>query len=298
MDQWTTRRRLASGPRRVHPWPVSPLALVLALAAGSVAAPPATVAPEASPELCGLVARCGLGPPPASCPAAALPGVPEVAYDAERCRPARELAELGLSPADPRHAPLYRFLGERYQASFTVDGEVPLSEARLGFLLADVPLAARLVTHFQGTRYEAEYLDPSRRRFRASREDRLRGEAEEVAGGPAEGQVLYFGRGSSELGPWKLHGRGLVRADWGRARGGGLWYRVHLLASPANTAIDRVMKLGLFRRLVSDYVREVVEDLAEATRRLDASGDAALVQAGRWTPEERGKLTRLLALPR
>src|SRR5262245_19937895 len=50
------------------------------------------------PELCGLLARCGLAVDPAFCPAALSTGVKGVTYDDARCAEARDLRTRGLDP--------------------------------------------------------------------------------------------------------------------------------------------------------------------------------------------------------
>ena len=76
-----------------------------------------------------------------------------------------------MAPTDPVGSRLYRLLGRRYRASYTVDDRVALGEARLTFLMNDLPLAARLLTHFQRRRYEVRYLDDTRTHFWGRKED-------------------------------------------------------------------------------------------------------------------------------
>jgi hypothetical protein len=54
-----------------------------------------------SPELCGLLARCGLPVDPAFCPPALSAGVNGVTYDESRCAEARDLRARGVAPDDP-----------------------------------------------------------------------------------------------------------------------------------------------------------------------------------------------------
>ena len=93
---------------------------------------------------------------------------------------------------------------------YEVAGELPIGPQRLSYLVDDLPLAARLLTHFQGVKYSAEYLDADRSRVKASREGTMAAEAERVSGSTGEGLLYYFGNGTSRLGPWKLRGQALV----------------------------------------------------------------------------------------
>jgi hypothetical protein len=219
-----------------------------------------------------------------------------VDYDAERCEPARDLARRGVDPTDPASFRLFRFLGERYQVVYRLEGQLAISEARLNFLLDDVPLAAALLTHFQKTLYAAEYLDePPHRRFKARRGDTLDGEATRVAGGPADHDLVYFGRGTSRIGPWKMRGLGLVQVCYAAGTGGkGLRYQVRVVAAPVNAVVNLVMKTGIFRRILLGHVREVLNDVAGAGAKLEKGG---LGEGGPWSVEQKQKIADLLKLP-
>jgi len=257
--------------------------------------PPTLPSVAARTEFCSLLKRCGLSRP-AACTDELTRGAPGVDYDAERCGPARELGERGVDPTDPAAFRLFRFLGERYQAVYKLEGQVAISQARLEFLLQDLPLAAALLTHFQKTRYEAEYLDPPpHRRFRGRRGDNLDGDATVIAGSPAERDLVYFGRGTSQIGPWKLRGLGLVRVRYAAApRGKGVRYRVQVVAAPVNAVVNLVMKTGIFRRIVEGHIRDILEDVAEASAKLDQQG---LGQGGSWSAEQKERIADLLKLP-
>jgi hypothetical protein len=276
------------------------LALVLALSSATPSPAP-TPSPVPTPsatarlEYCSLLRKCGLGAP-RECTEGLTRGVPGVEYDAERCEMARELGQRGLDPADPASFRLFRFLGERYQVVYRLEGGLAISVARLNYLLDDLPLAAALLTHFQKTRYEAEYLDgPTRRRFKARRGDNLDGEATRVAGDPVGRDLVYFGRGSSKIGPWRMRGLGLVQVRYGAdPTGKGLRYDVRVVAAPINAVVNLMMKTGLFRRIVLGHIREILDDVAEAGGKLEKEGPGP---GGRWSAEQREKIAVLLRLP-
>ena len=272
------------------------LALALVGLAPTPSPAPSPPLPSAAARLeyCSLLRKCGLSVPPA-CTEPLTRGVPGVDYDAERCDAARELSRRGVDPADPASFRLFRFLGERYQVVYRLEGSVAISVARLDFLLEDLPLAAVLLTHFQKTRYEAEYLDgPARRRFKARRGDNLDGEATRVAGDPVGRDLVYFGRGASRIGPWRMRGLGLVQVRYATEPGGrGLRYDVRVVAAPVNAMVNLVMKTGIFRRILLGHVREVLDDVAEAGAKLEKQG----LGGGSWSAEQKEKIATLLRLP-
>jgi hypothetical protein len=249
-------------------------------------------------EFCGLVRGCGLPPGTVACPGASSAGVKGVEYDARRCEAPRALVARGVLPDAPRHHAVFRFLGRRYQVAYDVTGDLPLSPVRLSYLVEDLPLAARLLTHFQGVAYSAEYLDADRSRLKASRAGTLAAQAEQVSGSTGEGVLYYYGNGTSQLGPWKLRGQALVEVRYQPAPSGrGLRYRVRILASPANAVINAFMNLGLFKSVLRRKVEEVLLDITEASAKLDRQGVTGLTAAAGWSDDEKRRVAALLARP-
>jgi len=268
-------------------------------------------------EFCSLLRRCGL-PAPAACTEPISRGAPGVTYDEERCGPARELSQRGVDPTEPASFRIYRFLGERYQIVYRLEGQVPLSEARLTYLLEDLPLAAALLTHFQKTRYEASYLDPAgHRRFKGRRGDNLEGDATLLTGSPAERLLVYFGRGTSRIGPWKMRGLGLVTLRYSGGLGGpesppssnserefisrerktpgtGTKYEIEVVAAPVNAVVNLMMKTGIFRRILLGHIREILDDVAQASGKLDKQGVA---EGAPFSPQQKDSIAVLLKLP-
>ena len=252
---------------------------------------------SASPELCGLLARCALPVDPGFCTPALSAGIAGVTYDEGRCAEARDLRQRGVLPTDPVGSRLFRLLGRRYRASYTVDVKVKLGEARLSFLMNDLPLAARLLTHFQKRTYEARYLDESHTRFWGRKGDVLTGEAQLVAGSVPQRRLVYFGRGSSKVAFWHLGGHGFLQFDFQPAPAG-VSYRLKLIASPDSGFINAIMNTGLFRRVVYGHMREVIDDITEAAEKLARDGGATIQRSPDWSAEEKAKIAAFLQLPR
>ena len=250
-----------------------------------------------SPELCGLLARCGLPVDAAFCAPAISAGVKGVTYDDARCAEARDLRARGVAPTDPVGSRLFRLLGRRYRASYTIDDSVRLGEARLSFLMNDLPLAARLLTHYQKRKYEARYLDGSHTHFWGRKGDALVGEAQLVAGSVPERRLVYFGRGSSKVAFWQLGGHGFLQFDFQPAPAG-VSYRLKLIASPDSGFINAIMNTGLFKRVVYGHMREVLDDITQAADKLAKDGGAAIHRSADWSEEEKAKIAAFLQLPR
>jgi hypothetical protein len=248
-------------------------------------------------ELCALVRGCGLPAGALSCPTASA-GSTGIRYDARRCEMPLALSARGVTPDAPRQAPLYRFLGRKYQVTYEVTGDLPLSPVRLSYLVDDLPLAARLLTHFQGVPYAAEYLDADRSRLKASRAGTLAAQAEQVSGSTGEGLLYYYGYGTSQMGPWKLRGQALVEVRYEPAPSGrGLRYRIRILASPANAVVNAFMNLWLFKSVLRGKVEEVLRDITQASAKLDRQGLEGVTAAAGWSEDEKRRIAALLARP-
>jgi hypothetical protein len=265
-------------------WPALLAALLL----------PRAAAAELSPDrerFCSLLRHCGLPEPTGVCDGALRKQI----YESSRCVEARRINAQGIETGSALGYRLFQFLGARYQVVFSSQGELALSPARLAFLVDDLPLAAKLLTHFQETRYRADYTDAGRRRFKCSRGDVLSAEAEHILGSPQGGRVEYFGSGQSAVGIWKMKGLALAQASlWPAAGGRRVGYRVRVISSP-NAAVNAAMKGALFRSLVEGYVRDTLDDIALAATRLQAAG--LKDPPPEWTPEDRRKLAEFLKLP-
>jgi hypothetical protein len=272
---------------------------VHALLLAAVLLAPASPSPEPRLlEFCGLVRGCGLPAGAIACPTGAAAGVDGVKYDARRCEAPRALVARGVLPDAPRHYGLFRFLGRRYQVVYDVSGDLPLSPVRLSYLVEDLPLAARLLTHFQGVAYSAEYLDADRSRVKASRAGTLATDAEQVSGSTAEGVLYYYGYGTSQVGPWKLRGHSFVEVRYQPAPSGrGLRYQIRVLASPANAALNVFMNLWLFKSVLRGKVQEVLRDITQASAKLDRQGLSGLTAAAGWSDDEKRRIAELLARP-
>ncbi len=268
-------------------------ALLLALFLQASPAP----APPDPTEMCAVVVQCGR-PRPDGCTLAQVQGLDDVEYDEDRCRPVRLLAERGFAPVVASDLPfrVFRFLGRRHHVIYEISGSLPVSAARLRYVIDDLPLAARLVSQFQERDYGAEYVDPAHRRFKGHKEDVVQGEVELLSGSAAEGRLLYYGVGISKVAFWRLRGQMFTDIEFHRdpATPGATAYRVRIHTSPESGALKKIMGLGVFKRVVETQVREVLEDVTASAHKLEAQGMKAV--AG-WPAEEQAKVQQLLRIP-
>jgi hypothetical protein len=71
---------------------------------------------------------------------------------------------------------------------------------------------------------------------------------------------------------------------------------MRVVATPTNSFYNFLMNRGVFRSVLQKRAREILGDIAEASRKLDQAGPRVAAD-GPWTPLERDKITALLQLP-
>lgn len=261
---------------------------------------------EVTPALrdyCGMIYVCGLKVRPGTCPPPRDLGPPAPhAPDGERCVEARELEARGLRADHPQFGfRLYRFLGHEYRTVYNIPDTLPISRARFEYLIGDVPLAAKLVSHYMKTPYEARYIDLARTHFKGSKGTRLRGEARMISGSFPEGRLIYIGTGTAEVAFWTLVGPALmdIRYRTVPARGDTperVAYDLKVVVFPGNGVINSIMNLGMFRTVVTGKIRDVLGDITTTARLLEEDQGKQLLKNPQWSAEERKKIEALLKL--
>lgn len=257
------------------------------------------VAKEAPKPACALIRACGLVAPALVCTDEQSRPLQGVTYDAARCAEPRDLLAHGIGPDTGLGVSVFPFLGGRYRVVYDVSGEAPISAAKFDYLAADLPLSAKLATRFSKTKYVLQYLDPTARRFRAARADRLTGEAEILFHDVPANWRTYYGWGSSKLGPWRLHGSAYVdiRIRPSLKTPGTIAYEVKVRTRPVNAMVNAIMGMGLFRGYVIGQIRDTMKDLVGASAALSTQGVEAILKDPGFTLEEREKVRALVALP-
>ena len=255
---------------------------------------------DSQKDFCNLVWGCSLPMPDGYCPDRIHVEKQKFTFDEARCHEARTLNLRGVSPAHPLVGfKLYRFLGMEYRVLYTIEDELPISEARLVYLLADLPLAARLISHFMKEPYTAEYLDAERAHFKGSKGKRLKGDARLISGSSHEKRLFYFGYGTATVAWWTLKGPALMDFSYLPAPGKDKVqkYKLKLLVFPGNGVINGIMNLGLFKKVVLTKVKDVLKDITETARKLAAGGGPDILASKDWTAEEKKKIEEFLKLP-
>ena len=161
--------------------------------------------------------------------------------------------------------------------------------------------AAKLISHYRKTPYEAAYTNFERTHFRGSKGPRLRGEARLISGAFAEGRLIYIGSGVAEVAFWTLVGpammdfryRAVPPTDKSAEK---IVYDLKVVVFPGNGMINSIMNMGLFRNVVTGKVQDVLKDITETAKLLEADQGKQLLKNAQWSAAEKKKVETLLKL--
>lgn len=254
---------------------------------------------DSQKDYCNLIWNCNLTVPAGYCPDRSLIEKPKFTYDSTRCLEARVLTARGIGPG---HATLgfklYRFLGMEYRVIYNVEEDLPISQARLAFLLADLPLSAKLMNYFQKQPYTAEYLDAGHSHFQGTKGKNLKGDATLISGSTDERRIFYFGYGIATVAWWTLRGPALLDFSYEPSKNkvGYLHYKMKILVFPGNGIINSIMNLGLFKKVVYGKIKEVLDDITKTAKKLSET-DANMLKSKDWTADEKKRIETFLKLP-
>jgi len=251
-------------------------------------------------DYCQLILHCGLPMPKGYCPDSAALGPIRFPYDSARCFEARQLNDRGIGPGHPRVGyRLYRFLGMEYRVIYPVEDSIPIGAAKLTYLLQDLPLSAKLISFYRKDAYAAQYTDAGHRSFTGTKGKHLSGEATLISGGVEEQRLFYFGTGIAEVAWWVLKGPALMDFQYGPKKNDphSVHYFMKVLVFPGNGLINKIMNLGLFRKIVMGKIREVLVDITETAKDMAKSGAKDALASKAFTAEEKKKIAEFMKLP-
>ena len=248
-------------------------------------------------EYCSLLEKCGINILIEDCYDSLRTGIKGVDYDSLRCSEARRLHGLGVPTDSYQGQKLFGFLGQKYRVDYEVVSRLPIKPSRFDYLLEDIPLAAKIVNAFQGSKYSVEYLDGDRRRYwRGDNGKNLYGEANLIAGGIQERHLVYFGFGIVKILKWKLKGQVLFEYAYNTPESESIDYDLKVVVFPGGAFINAIMNMGLFKKVVTNKILEVFQDITQSANELTKIPFGELMKKYDWTEEDKKKLQFLLTL--
>jgi len=242
--------------------------LALVVCAQGIFAKPDPDQPTPQRAYCNLMRTCKLQDPTASCTEATSAPVPGVELDQTYCSWVRGFARRGIHPVTPDAMEMYRYMGSKYHVMYVVADTVPVPMAALDYLMSNVPLAAKLINSYRGTKYAAEYPIPrDSLYFKGSNGRNLSGLARQLWIRDDHRERVYWGQGKVTVLRWKLIGNVVIEyRAWPSAAGSAqTCYSLRFTMFPANAFVNSIMNMGLFKSVAIGKIQEILNDVMQAS---------------------------------
>ena len=197
---------------------------------------------------------------------------PKVKYDAEYCAPFIEITKRGFKadPTVPMSVEIYARLGRQYRAIYENKGTLPLGADVISYLFDNMPFTAELINAYLDSHYELKYTSPNRRFFSGSNGRSLSGEfywaLQDSAGQKLGMRNLFFGYGHAKILKWSLHGTAVAYLDMDEVSRNELKYKLTAIVFPANTVLNSIMQMKVFKSVVNEKIDNIVDDIKKASK--------------------------------
>ena len=218
---------------------------------------------------CRLVKECQIADKTSSCTEALSAPIPGVDHDQLYCGWVRGFARRGIYPTTLPSLKMWQFMGSKYHVMYVVADTVPMPAPALDLLMRNIPLAAKLIDSYRGTKYAAEDPDPQDSLFfHGTNGKSLEGQARELWIRDDHRERVYWGQGRVQVLDWKLVGEVIIEfRAWPPAQSPNrTCYSIRFTMFPANSLIDAVMNMGMFRSVAIGKIQEILGDILQASQ--------------------------------
>jgi len=216
---------------------------------------------------------------------------PDIKYNTEFCAPYIELKNRGLKANNPKAYDLYRYMGRQYRVVYKLNGKLPVSKEMMIYLFDNMDFTAQLVNAYRKTKYTIKYDSPDRKAFSGDNGDNLFGSfiwlLNDSAGRDPGMHNVFFGRGRTKILAWKLHGTSTAILDLKEVNKDSVSYEFRSIVSPSGAVLNSIMNLGVFNKVVSGYIKEIVGNIEGAASEFakgnrDPISSYATFKSGKW----------------
>jgi hypothetical protein len=248
-------------------------------------------------EYCSLLSHCQIEVPAETCPVSYRKPVDGIEYKNQRCTEAKLLVKRGVIIDNYQGRKLYGFLGQKYRVDYYVTDKLNVKQAQFEYILNDIPLAAKVVNCFQETKYSVQYLDGEEKRYWAGTNgSNLSGEANLIAGGIKQKDLVYFGFGIAKILLWELKGQILFYFSYTPVENNLIKYDLHVVVSPGGAVVNAIMNMDLFKRVVRNKIKEVFEDITNSAAELNNTSYNKIIKMHPWSESDKEKIEILKSL--
>lgn len=255
----------------------------------------AWAAPKDKAAMCSSAKIC-LYMDIAGCTAAEKRPDPDIKYDSAFCSPYRELKNRGLPLRSTKAFEIYSYLGREYRIIYQAKGVLPVNEDMMVFLFDHMDFTAHLVNAYRNTKYTIQYDSPDRKRFHGDNGSNLSGRftwvLQDSAGHHKGMRNVFWGSGRTKVLMWKMHGIAVVFLDLYPVDKAHTRYDLRPVVFPANSVLNGIMKMDMFRKVVNEKIMEIVTNIEKASNAY-AKGDRAPI--AKYKAFQRADLAKQLA---
>ena len=217
---------------------------------------------------------------------------PKVEYNDEFCEPYKEIVKRGF-PTDfkaPMMVDVFLRLGRQYRAIYENEGTIPLEVNEITYLFDNMPFTADLVNAYLETEYTLQYTSRDRRYFSGGNGHGLSGDfywaLQDSAGAKPALRNMFFGYGYAQILKWSLKGTAIAYLDMDLVAPRTLKYKLKAIVFPANSVLNSIMQLRVFKSVVNSKIDGIVSDIKKASTKYFSGNKKPITKDKRLhTPE-------------
>jgi hypothetical protein len=176
------------------------------------------------------------------------------------CSIFKDLQTRGLRSTTAQGRQIYKKVSGKHRVEYTQEGTLPMPVEVMTYLMNNLPFSAQLVNAYQGTNFQAAYLDKAKKRFSGSGES-LSGIFNTVLQNTQRTRSLYHGFGTAEVLIWRLSGTALVIFDFEEVGPQEITYRLRCIVFPHSVFVKSILNFFLFRNALVDVLDETFCDI-------------------------------------
>jgi hypothetical protein len=192
-----------------------------------------------------------------------------IRYSDEYCEIFKELQARGLRSTSNQGRQIYRQVSGKHRVEYAQTGTLPMPAEVMVYLMNNLPFAVQLINAYQGTNFQAVYLDKSRKRFSGSGEG-ISGTFTTVLQNEEQTRSLYHGYGTADVLAWSLQGSALFLFDFKETGTPKITYNARCFVFPRSAFVRSILNFILFRRYIIGELERTfgyIEDSAMAFHR-------------------------------
>lgn len=221
----------------------------------------------------------------------------KIKYDSAFCAPFIEISKRGLDPRSAVGNELYAKLGSEYRVIYEYKGSLPATKNMMAFLFDYMPFTAKLVNAYQGENYELHYNSKDQKTFSGTNGRSLSGDfiwaLQDSAGTKKLLRNVFLGYGKCHILRWDLQGIAVAYLDMDPNTKGEMNYKLTAIVFPANSVLNSIMQMDLFRKVVNTKLDHIVKDVVGSAKTYAKGDKKPIVKSKLFTSPRDQELLKL-----